>query len=469
VALRVRPEYFKADTRREGDRWVSSGELNLFNNVNYNYRLKKLNMNNNSRRLILTASVLLSLFAPSNGSDNDTIPAIPSVQLSGFIKSDFIFDSRQNLTVRENMFLLYPLPVLADQEGMDVNEVRNIQFIPFQTRLSAFFSGTELLNARATGLIEGEFFGTSDADINGFRLRHATINLHWKSGVSILMGQFWHPLFITGCYPTTASFNTGAPFNPFSRNPQLEISYTTGSFRYSVAALSQLDFRSSGPEGPSAKYLRNSGFPEMAAKVYWLSPGQDLMLGAASSYKVLRPGLADETGRKADELTGSGAVMAFSRYSRGNKTLKAAVTLGQDMFHLTMIGGYAERAGNGSGEAPGTGTGYTPLSTFAAWAELVTGETWQAGLFSGYSSNLGARDIISSDIHPSVIFARGSDLNFLYRISPRLSYNASNMRLGAEAEYTRAFYSRTFDNRGRPAAATGTGNLRLLFFAFYKF
>ncbi len=426
-------------------------------------------MPNNIRRLIMTASVLLSLFAPSNGSDNDTIAAIPSVQVSGFIKSDFIFDSRQNMAVRESMFLLYPLPELADQEGMDVNDVRNIQFIPFQTRLSAFFSGTELLDARATGLIEGEFFGTSDADINGFRLRHATINLHWESGVSILMGQFWHPLFITGCYPTTASFNTGAPFNPFSRNPQIEISYSTGSFRYSVAALSQLEFRSSGPEGPSARYQRNSGFPEVATKFQWSPPGQDLLLGVASSYKVLRPALAGETGRKSDELAGGGAVMAFSRYSRSNITIKTAATLGQDLFHLTMIGGYAERAGNGSGEASAPGTGYTPLTAFAAWAELVAGETWQAGLFSGYSANLGAREIISTESHPPVIFGRGSDINFLYRISPRLSYSSSNMRLGAEAECTRAFYSESLDSRGRPAGAAGTGNLRILFFAFYNF
>jgi hypothetical protein len=422
-------------------------------------------MNPDTSRHYLTVTLLLILPPATIFSQPDTLNKLPSMQLSGYIKSDFIFDSRQNLTLRENVFLLYPLPVKADQQGTDVNDVRNVQFIPFQTRLTASFSGTTVLNARATGLIEGEFFGTSDADINGFRLRHAAINLHWNSGVSLLMGQFWHPFFITGCHPATASINTGAPFNPFSRNPQLEVSFKNRRMRYSFSAVSQLDFRSNGPAGPSASYLRNSGLPEMAGKIQWQSPDERVLLGAGSSYKILRPRLADEAGRKVQELVGSGAVMVWSGYSSGNTSLRAAAILGQDMFHLTMIGGYAVSLPDITGGGP-AGLKYTPLSTFSAWAEIVTGDTWQAGLFTGYSSNLGAGDVIGND---PVMFARGSDINFLYRLSPRLTYNVNNIRLGAETEYTRAFYTGTADNHGRPLDAEGTGNLRLLFFAFYNF
>jgi hypothetical protein len=422
-------------------------------------------MNPDIRRYYMTATLLLILPATTIFSQPDTLNKLPSMQLSGFIKSDFIFDSRQNVALRENMFLLYPLPIQADQQGADVNDVRSVQFIPFQTRLSASFSGTTVLNARATGLIEGEFFGTSEADINGFRLRHAAINLHWNSGISLLMGQFWHPLFITGCYPSTASINTGAPFNPFSRNPQLEISFKNRRIRYSFTVVSQLDFRSNGPTGPSASYLRNSGLPEMAGKVQWQSSDERVLLGAGSSYKMLRPRLADEAGRKVQELVGSGAIMAWSGYSTGNTTLRAAAILGQDMFHLSMIGGYAVSLSDVAGEAPADRK-YTPLSTFSAWTEIVTGGTWQAGLFAGYSSNLGAGDIIGNE---PVIYARGSDINFLYRLSPRITYNINNIRLGAETEYTRAFYTGSADNRGRPLDAAGTGNLRLLFFAFYNF
>jgi len=27
-----------------------------------------------------------------------------------------------------------------------------------------------------------------------------------------MIGQFWHPMFATDCYPDVVSFNTGAPF-----------------------------------------------------------------------------------------------------------------------------------------------------------------------------------------------------------------------------------------------------------------
>ncbi len=158
------------------------------------------------------------------------------------------------------MLLLYPMPKVSDNNGNDINDVRNVQFIPFQTRATMRMSGTEFLNARVSGLIDGEFFGSTDMDVNGFRLRHADISMIWGSGLAINMGQFWHPLFIVSCYPETASMNTGIPFNPFARNPRFEISYTTGKLIFSAAAVSQIDFKSNGPLGASASYLRNSGF-----------------------------------------------------------------------------------------------------------------------------------------------------------------------------------------------------------------
>lgn len=111
-----------------------------------------------------------------------------------------------------------------------------------------------------------------------------------------MMGQFWHPLFVTECYPTTASMNTGIPFNPFARSPQYEIAYKTTNVRYSAAMVSQLDFKSTGPSGGSTEYLRNSGLPELVGKIIYVSDNKEFLIGTAAAIKQLRPWISDPKG-----------------------------------------------------------------------------------------------------------------------------------------------------------------------------
>ena len=83
---------------------------------------------------------------------------------------------------------------------------------------------------RRLDFIEGEFFGTSDADVSGFRVRHAFLKLDWQSS-SLLIGQFWHPMFVVEMFPGVVSFNTGAPFQPFARNPQIRFTHSFGDVK----------------------------------------------------------------------------------------------------------------------------------------------------------------------------------------------------------------------------------------------
>jgi hypothetical protein len=429
-------------------------------------------MTRNLQRYIIAVLILIFISSPGiYGQGTDTEKSMPEIKFSGYIKSDFFTDSRQNFAVRENMLLLYPKPRVKDEEGSDINDVRNTQFIPFQSRITARFTGTRIMNARASGLMEGEFFGTTDLTSNTFRLRHANIVLDWETGVSVMMGQFWHPLFVTECFPTTASMNTGIPFNPFARSPQFEIAYKTNNVRYSAAMVSQLDFKSTGPNGGSTEYLRNSGLPELVGKIIYVSDNKEFLIGTAAAVKQLRPRLTDSGGHKVNETIGSYSAMGFSKLTRGMTTLKLAGILGQDLFHLTMLGGYAisSDAGYSGGNLFNQPLQYTPVSTFSAWGEFIYGKLWELGLFSGYSRNLGAAANINIADQGYFFYSRGSDVNHLLRTSPRLSYNMKNMRIGAEAEYTLALYARSLDARGRPQGNDAVGNFRLLLFAFYHF
>ena len=156
--------------------------------------------------------------------------------------------------VREGHFLLYPKNELLDPDGKDVNANLQLNMLSIQTRLNLLVTGPDVWKAKSSAYIEGEFFGTTDADINGFRLRHAFIKLQWTKTM-LLAGQYWHPMFNTQCYPGTVSFNTGAPFQPFSRNPQIRVKQNFGKFNLVATAFWQRDFRSTGPDGVSASYL----------------------------------------------------------------------------------------------------------------------------------------------------------------------------------------------------------------------
>lgn len=415
-----------------------------------------------SRRI---ASLVLIFFAARAGllGAEETRPAF-GIAFSGFIKTDVIWDSRQATSLREGHFLLFPKPPRLDPTGEDINAGPVLNILSIQTRLVGRVTGPDAFGARTSGLIEGEFFGTADGDTNGFRLRHATITLDWKR-TELMIGQFWHPLFATDCFPDVVSFNTGAPFQPFARAPQVRLTRRFGGLSLIATALSQRDFTSNGPEGATSAYLRNAGFPELNLKAQWAvkdsAAGREALAGLGVDYMRIAPRLATDSGYKADESLGSAAVMAYGKLRTRSWTLKAEAVLGQNLHHLTMLGGYGVE---GVSDPVARTQAYLPLETLSAWAEAHTnGPRWQAGLFGGYTRNLGARRAL-----PGPLYGRGTDIRDLLRIAPRIVRNAGKLRLAAEAEWTSAAFG-TPDDRGRVRSTARTGNVRLLLAAYYFF
>jgi hypothetical protein len=117
---------------------------------------------------------------------------------------------------------------------------------------------------------------------------------------------------------------------------------------------------------------------------------------------------------------------------------------------------------------------YANISSFSGWAEIHTNaQRWQPGLFLGYSKNLGATDAgnplsTSSEIVTGPYYARGANIDYIYRVSPRLVFNANKLRLAGEVEYTVAAYGKT-NEKGMVYNAKEVANLRLLLGVFYFF
>ncbi|MBE3111849.1 MAG: hypothetical protein IMZ46_15315 [Acidobacteria bacterium] len=175
----------------------------------------------------------------------------------------------------------------------------------------------------------------------------------------------------------------------------------------------------------------------------------------------LAPRIVTAAGYGTDESVTGLAAMAFFKQKWPKWTWKAEAVWGQNLHHLTMLGGYAVR---GVVDEVRLDWNYTPIDTLSCWTEVQTnGTPWQTGLFAGYSKNLGSRHTISG-----ANYARGFNIDELYRLSPRLVYNIGKMRFAGEAELTAASYG-TPDVFRKVRDARFVRNLRLLFAAYYFF
>lgn len=385
------------------------------------------------------------------------------IKFSGYLKTDYMFDSRQNLSPREGHFYLWPLNEELDVNGEDVNAQPNFNILSIQSRLKSNITGPDVFNAKTSGYVEMEFFGSTDANINTLRLRHAFIDLDWDN-TKVRAGQYWHPLFETACYAGTISFNTGVPFQPFSRNPQLRIVQKLSSFNLTLAAVTQRDFTSPGPDGFSSKYLRNAVVPELFGGIQYA--GKNLVAGAGASYKTLKPSLYHTNminqKIKSEETISTYAANAYTKITSGLFSFKAYGVIGQNMPDLMLPGGYAVKEYNMETYE----VSYTPFNNMSFWTDISYGKKIEAGVFAAYGEVLGT-DENTQDMNN--FFGRGTDIKSLYRISPRISYTKGKFKTAFEIEYTAAEYGvNDLDDKNIVKNTNTVANIRGLF-AFYLF
>ena len=400
--------------------------------------------------LSLMAGIISSLAAQENNF---------GISFSGFVKNDFIYDTRQNVALREGHFMLWPRPEMPDINGIDINANPNLNFLAIQTRLTGRITGPDALGAKTSAMIEGAFFGHSDADVNGFRLRHAYGKLVWEKA-ELLFGQTWHPMFITGCFPDVVSFNTGAPFQPFSRNPQLRFTFKQGGLNIAATAFTQRDFSSAGGSAP----IRNSGRPEVNLVVSYagkLGNGSELLAGVSAGYKTIVPRLATEMDIVANEQVSSSIQEAFLKIRIPALTFKAEAVYGQNTYDIVGLSSFALLS-----KDPKTDhREYIPLRSMSVWSEVHTnGQTFQVGLFGGYTRNLGAGEAIDNTVQ----YGSRSEIDYVYRIAPRLVYNTGKIRFAFEVEHTAAAFG-TYNSEGGVDNSKEVSNTRFLVGAYYFF
>lgn len=403
------------------------------------------------RKFFLFYLILVFNSFAQNSNEN-----VPEIKLSGFVKTDFFFDSRQVATFREGHFLLYPLNEQLDANKDDINAHPGFNALSIQSRITAKFTGPEVLGAKSGGMLEGEFFGTADADVNGFRLRHAYVTLNWEN-TGLLFGQTWHPMFVAEVFPQVVSFNTGSPFQPFSRNPQIRFTQSFNELKLIAVLSTQRDFTSNGPAGFSSTYLRNSVVPSAHLQLQYKS--ENLIGGAGVDYKTLTPRISTSKNLKTDNTVSGVSGLVYAKYSGSDFNFALEGVYGQNLTDLLMLGGYAVSKAD-------TSTGveeYTTLNAFSFWADISYGKDIQPGIFAGYTKNLGSEDKIVGSY-----YTRISNIEALFRVAPRIIFNLSKVRFAFELDFTSAAYGKA-DEYGKVENSKNILNVRGLGAVYYFF
>ena len=386
-----------------------------------------------------------------------SIPEKPTLTWSGFVKAEGMYDTRQVVEAREGYLLLYPKKVSLDKNGQDINAQGSFNQYAMMARLTLKATGPDVLRAKASAIIEGDFTGASNSENNSFRLRHAYLKLKWTH-TAITAGQYWHPINIPEMIPNVLALNTGAPFHPFSRQPQIRIDYSSGKFNTVFAVLSQRDYINSGPSGASSVYLRNSAIPNLHAQVQYIS--SNLFAGAGIDYKHIHPRIVTDSLYVTDAAVNCISYSTFVMVKTKPVVIKMQWIYGQGLNDHLLMGGY----GVSRTESLTNQQDYTPLNYLSGWIDFqTTGKTWQGSLFAGYTKGFGAKESISGPV-----FARDADIEYVYRLAPMISYINGKLNLAAECEFTTAAYGKT-DEHFKVYDSSPVTNTRLSFSVGYYF
>ena len=404
----------------------------------------------------------------------------------GFIRNYFTYDSRECIAGTGDLYFYMPKdeswnkttdPALRE----DLNNVSNFRFLSLTTRVGLNIVGYQWRNTEFSGKIEADFFagiskvGDGVHAVSGtaqFRLRQAYVSLGWDSlrmndkdfaRVDLTIGQTWHPMAADLC--DVIALNSGAPFGPFNRSPQVRMDARLGKwFTLTAAGLWQMQYNSTGPDGQSAEYMLYSKTPEAYLGLSFHDKGWIVRAGAdVLSIKPRHLGEARDANGNVmmgtdgnplkvtvrDRIT-TASPFLYLQYKKGDFSFKAKTILAEAGEHMNMNGGYGVKA-----ILPGGTYEYTPTRTSSTWISLVYGgkvgaqedkhpQKLQGILFAGYIENLGTKEAIidaDGDGKLDLYYPRVKNMNRMWRLTPTLLYTVGKFQVGLEYDITSVHYS----------------------------
>ena len=353
----------------------------------------------------------------------------PKFKWYGFIRNYAVADTRESVYGTEDFFYYVPKDTKI-VNGTDLNAQRTFAFAAITSRIGLDVTGYEVSGWNVGAKLEADFY----AGVSGvtgtalLRLRQAYVTLA-KGGFSAKIGQTWHPM--AADMPHVFSLNTGAPFGPFSRTPEVVLDgKLSDAVTLTGALIWQMQYTSFGPEGASANYMKYSGIPELYLGLSYKNNGFTGRVGV--DMLSIRPRHNDSTRKVSDRIT-TVSPFIYLEYTKNLFSVKAKSIFAQAGEHMNLNGGYGVSAINSDGS-----WSYTPTRNSSTWVSLSYGKKLQGVLFGGYVRNFGTKDALVGDLY----FSKNSFSNMrqMYRIAPEVIYNLGKVAFGLEYEMTSVQY-----------------------------
>lgn len=390
----------------------------------------------------------------------------------GFIRTDYIWDTRKSAQVREYNLNLYPLDEVLDVNGTDLNDTGASNFLSVVSRFGVKVKGPNVWGAKISGTLEGDFFGNTESTIGLLRLRHAHVNLDW-SKTSLLMGQTWYPTFIPEVFPGVANFSTGILFNPFGWASQIRLKQNfTKEFSGAITAYKEREFTTQTATGGTQNSASiNSELPTIHGQLQFKN--KNWIAGLGAEYKSLQPlteyNVTPTTKAVSKETVNSTSFVGYFKYSNDKFHIKAYGITGENMSNLVMLGGFTGYSTTGQAEQ------YEGNKTTAYWIDIASNNKKTApGLFFGMTTNDGtSRNLAAGET--AKYYIRGVSgtrvVEQVMRIAGRVDFKQNKFRVTPEIEYTGATWGDLNSNGDGTADLNkkDVSNMRFMVSCVYSF
>lgn len=401
---------------------------------------------------------LLALATISSNAQNVEGKKDFEFKIYGQVRGDLFYNSRANEESVDGLFYSYPKDYSYDNNGKDLNATPNSNFYLLYSRLGLDVKGPKIGSANTSAKIEFDFRG-SGTTLSLIRLRHAYINLNWGKS-SLLVGQTWNPLY-GEVAPQILNLNMGAPFQPFSRAPQVRYRFNTTGLQLTAAAVWQSQYLSNGPDGKTNKYIKNSCIPELYLGIDHKT--SNLIVGAGIDMLSLVPRtqnvVNDSTVYKVNERITTISGEVHIKYTTPMWYFAAKSVLGSNLTQCSMLGGYGVKSiDKTTGQQE-----YSPNRNSSSWVNVLWGKKWKVGVFGGYMKNLGTTDPVSK------MYGTGTNVDQIVCGSAEVTYNLPHWKIGVEYNYTTAWYGDLNNQNGKIINTHSVDNHRVVASVLWMF
>ena len=364
----------------------------------------------------------------------------PQFKWYGFIRTYFAFDTRVSSAGTEDLYFYMPKDRNM-QGGVDLNEEPSFRFAALTSRLGLDVTGYEVAGYKIGAKIETDFY-SGVSGVTGtaqLRLRQAFVTVG-KGGRTWKIGQAWHPM--AADLPDIFSLESGAPFGPFSRTPQINFEgRLSDAVSLTAAAIWQMQYTSTGPEGASANYIKYGCTPELYLGLNFKWNTGLFRVGADMLSIKPRMYNSESTAKVSDRLT-TFNLFEYGQFKAGNFTVKEKITYANDGSHMNMVGGYGVSGVNSDGS-----WSYTASRNLSGWATLQYKEknsNWVPSILFGYEKSLGT----SEDLTGSFWCKNSANtVNQMFRVQPEILYNLGKLAFGLEYMATGVEYGKVSGKR----------------------